>query len=211
MIYIDFDETLVVVSALSDAFARLMPYEDADISERLSKRRDQRSRFESMNHNEQVEYWIGQGGVHIEDAQFGEFIAFARPHAYDFIVRCSKLGTTCILTAGGTRFQSAVARKLRLPDVECYGRDRFHEVPHHQYNLLVDDLPPRSYGVQSKMKALGFKPVPPDNAYDEPLYPTVRHIHLPGWNGKDRNDRHLIDTALPRIEGLLAPYFAEQA
>lgn len=160
MIYIDFDETLVVVSPLSDAFARLMPYEDDagdEIAHRLNKRRGQRSRFESLGRNEQIEHWVSRGGVYIEDRQFGEFVAFTRPHAYDFIVQCCKLGTTCILTAGGTRFQSTVARRLKLPEIECYGRDRFNEVPHHQYNLLVDDLTPTSYGVQSKMKALGFQ------------------------------------------------------
>lgn len=211
MIYIDFDETLAVVASLDNAFTRFMPYEDGvEIEKRLASRRAQRDRFESLNKGEQIAYWQGQGGVYIQDRQFGEFIAFARPQAYDFIVACSKLAPTCILTAGGTRFQSNVARRLKLPEVDCYGRERYTEVPHHQYNLLVDDLGPNTIGVQGKMKALGFEGVAQEGHFDL-IYPTTRHIFVPGWDGKDRNDRRLIDDALPRIESLLVPYFAEKA
>ncbi len=208
MIHIDFDGTLAVVHALDTAFSGFIPMPEAEtLKERFEARRIHGDRFKAMSRMQQIQFWLDRGGVIQEDRDGYTVVAFARPRTIEFVQACLALDpTTAILTSGKATWQWKLARRLGLPDVELYGREDFGKIPSHPHNLLVDDLGPRTAGVQEKMKALGFQPTKEPRSYDpknyDLVYPTERHIQISPWDGKDASDDELFNL-LPRIKALL--------
>lgn len=120
----------------------------------------------------------------------GEFVAYVRPGAREFMKALEVMGDVAILTFGLTENQKSIAQIVGL-DYPVYGRDQYDQVPKSTDGYLVDDRGFMDSLTQYKMHAIGIQDRPQN---------IVKVLEFYAGETDDNELQHILDVVKAKIE-----------